>query len=432
MGLGTSALNNGRCLADPFQALHKHIWQRIPYHMRRNALFSATRLAAPRISQSARPTTPVQVLGHIGDGSGLGTAARLVGQAIGTNPHFGSVAPPQISSTFARLAPSFKRMRWPATLLAHINAPFVPVALLRLGKTLVADKYIVGCWAWELPQVPADWSHGLPFVHEIWVPSHFTAAAVKPIANGRPVRVVHYPVAIDAPAHQSIVDQSIRKPQRRRQHSAVDPFRVLTLFNMASSFARKNPLAAVQAFVRAFGQSRAAHLMIKVSNGGVFPNGLAQLESAIKGLNVSIIYQSLNRDAVLQLYGQSDVLLSLHRSEGFGLPIAEAMLFGVPAVATDWSGNTDFLSSETGCPISYRLIPAEDPQHTYQYPNLSWADADIDAAAEALTKLAEDEPRRRALGIAAQRHAQDIFSVETFNAHVASLLKPPGIGEIQL
>ena len=117
--------------------------------------------------------------------------------------------------------------------------------------------------------------------------------------------------------------------------------------------------------------------------------------------NITLISASLEKSALNALYSEADVLISLHRSEGFGLTLAEAMLRGLPVIATNWSGNVDFLTGDTGIPVPYRLVPAQDPQGTYQHPDLRWADADIDAAAAALRRLRADPALRRTLGEAA-------------------------------
>jgi len=115
-----------------------------------------------------------------------------------------------------------------------VNAPFVPYALVLLGRRLVSQKWRIGYWAWELPKVPLDWRRGAEFVHEIWVPSQFTAAAVGPVAGGRTVEVVAHPVA--GPTREIDSGQSS------------GDFRVLTVFQASSGGgARKNPLAAIEA-----------------------------------------------------------------------------------------------------------------------------------------------------------------------------------------
>ncbi len=99
-------------------------------------------------------------------------------------------------------------------------------------------------------------------------------------------------------------------------------------------------------------------------------------------------------------------MLSLHRSEGFGLVPAEAMLLGRAVVVTDWSGNTDFTDADTAALVPYRLVPAVDPRGVFQAPGAVWAEADIDAAAAQLRRLADDPAQRAALGARAQLAAR--------------------------
>jgi glycosyltransferase involved in cell wall biosynthesis len=279
----------------------------------------------------------------------------------------------------------------------------MPLAMLRLGHRLVRKKRVVGYWAWELPRASADWRHGVPFVHEVWVPSRFTENAVSGLAADVPVRVVPHPVAAcdtgGAPA----------KPAADR------PFTVLTIFNAASSFARKNPCAAVRAFRTAFGDDRAARLIVKATHLSDFPDALAQLVAAIGAAdNIVLIDRPLHKSQMTGLYAKADVVVSLHRSEGFGLVIAEAMLRGLPVVATDWSGSTDFLTRHTGVPIPYELVPACDPQGTYHHPEMRWADANAEEAALALRRLRDDPEFRQRLGSEAARFAASAFSAATY------------------
>jgi glycosyltransferase involved in cell wall biosynthesis len=171
---------------------------------------------------------------------------------------------------------------------------------------------------------------------------------------------------------------------------------------MASSFARKNPCAAISAFRSAFGDDPDVRLVVKLANVTTYPYGLKLIQAAIADArNITLISTTLEKSALDALYSETDVLISLHRSEGFGLTMAEAMLRGLPVVATNWSGNVDFLTDDTGIPLPYRLVPAQDPQGTYQHPNSRWADADIEAAAAALQRLRADPALRRKLGEAA-------------------------------
>jgi glycosyltransferase involved in cell wall biosynthesis len=195
------------------------------------------------------------------------------------------------------------------------------------------------------------------------------------------------------------------------------------MFNVASSLERKNPRAAIEAFKQAFGDDPNTRLVVKYSNASAFPQALRMLEEAAHGLsNIVFIGNTMNTAEVDNLYAQADVVLSLHRAEGFGLVVAEAMLRGIPVIATNWSGNTDFLTRETGVPIGYRLIPAHDPQDTYNYPALNWADADVREAAEALRMLRADPDLCKRLGAAAMEHASQLFSPRTYGEMVKRLL----------
>jgi glycosyltransferase involved in cell wall biosynthesis len=296
------------------------------------------------------------------------------------------------------------------TLIVHVNAPFLPLAMAALGS-VVRKKFVVGSWAWELPQVPDEWRYGIPFVHEIWVPSSFVANAVSPIAANRPVRVIFHPVAL---SHSDSATN--RAPEQ-------SVFRVLTIFNTASSVSRKNPLASIRAFRAAFGGDPNTRLIIKVANMSSFKEMSRMITEAITECsNITVLSKTVDDVELERLYLEADVFISLHRAEGFGLTIAEAMLHGLPVIATGWSGNVDFLGDQTGVPIPFRLVAAEDPQGTYDCPDMTWADADIDAAATALRRLRDNPLLRETIGKQAARHAREVLSGQTYASHVQRFL----------
>ena len=343
--------------------------------------------------------TPIIVAGALSTASGLGQSARLCHEALrlagvkvlGIDLSADLMQPQDISGfTFddgrARLGTG--------TLILHVNAPFVPLALWRLGARFLCDKRIVGYWAWELPKLPADWRHGMPFVHDILVPSRFVADAVRPLSGGRPVHVLPHAVMAERP-------HAGRPPRPPGQ-----PFTVLTIFNAASSIARKNPAASIDAFRLAFGGDPTARLIVKVAN----LNSCKDAESVIKQAvgtaeTISVIDGVMSEPEIDVLYQRADCVLSLHRSEGFGLVLAEAMARGIPVVATDWSGNVDFLTHATGCPVPFRLVPAADPQHTYNHPGMLWAEPDVAMAAQCLRQLRDEPDKAARLGENAARFA---------------------------
>ncbi|CAN0326334.1 unnamed protein product [Phaeothamnion confervicola] len=157
-------------------------------------------------------------------------------------------------------------------------------------------------------------------------------------------------------------------------------------------------------------------------NPEVWPEGVRRLHAAIGGArNIKIVTQVMTRGDVFSMLAAADVVVSLHRAEGFGLLAAEAMLLGKPVIATDWSATTDFLNAENACPVPYRLIPAHDPQGNYHYPDQKWADPDIDEAARWLRLLRADPALRQRLGNRAKTDASQ-FSQHTYHAQMRRAL----------
>jgi glycosyltransferase involved in cell wall biosynthesis len=405
----------GNSLDSLTKILHRQIWQRLPHRLRRKALFRASMLAARRPCPAAHPHEPLIVVGPLRSATGIGQAARLCYQVLkraGLDVRGIDLTKilmqPLDHTTFEWVDGS--SCQGAGTLIMHVNAPLLPLAMAALGA-VVRDKFVIGSWAWELPRVPDEWRYGIPFVHEIWVPSSFVADAILPIAMNRPIRVMFHPAALCQP------ESATSSPSKQTV------FRVLTIFNVGSSLARKNPIAAVRAFRAAFGDDPSARLTVKVSNASLFKNISRVMAEAIDGCsNITILDGTVDEAELERLYLDADVFMSLHRAEGFGLTIAEAMLYGIPVIATNWSGNVDFLNDQTGVPIPFRLVSAEDPQGTYDYPGMMWAEADVDVAARELRRLRGDPLLRKQIGEQGARHAREILSPQVYASNAQRYL----------
>jgi FkbM family methyltransferase len=180
--------------------------------------------------------------------------------------------------------------------------------------------------------------------------------------------------------------------------------RFLFVFDHNSIFERKNPLAAIEAFTTAFPERTDVRLVLKTINAGKHPGDSERLRMAVaRDERIELIEGYLSADEVARLFASADGYLSLHRSEGFGLTVAEAMAHGLPVVATDYGGTSEFLTAETGWPIPYRLVdvgPGNEP-----YPrDAQWAEPDVAAAAAALREIAGDPKRALERGAAARKH----------------------------
>lgn len=366
-------------------ALHR-IWSLLPRSARREALFSLTAALAPRIARPAPPPAlPLTVAGYFNAPTGLGAATRRL--AGGLRDQGLEVAEADLTGALrqgpagppARVAPGA------GTLLVHVNGPMLPWALLSLGRGAVAGKRVIGVWNWELPVLPRDWDRGFAACHAIWAGTEFVAGACRR-PGGPPVSVVPYPLPRPAPSPLGRADFGLPE----------EAFVTLAVFDATSSLARKNPLGAIEAHSRAFGDDPRHLLLLKTHGTGHAGPGWAEVAAAAAAHgNVRVLDRSLPRGDLWALMAASDVLLSLHRSEGFGFAIAEMMELGRPVVATGWSGNVDFMQGPGCHPVGWRLVPAQDPQGTYDMPAARWAEPDLDEAAAALRRIAAEASLRR-------------------------------------
>lgn len=381
-------------------------WSRLPVRFRKraaHALFSRLQPALPPVPRGnlADPGLPRIVVGLLSSPTGLGQSARLTARALREAGH--AVYGIDLGAYFYEphdavphdLADG-RRITGPAHLIININAPYLPYVLSILGGAFLQEKHVTGYWAWELPLVPRAWARGLPCVHDIAAPSRFVADAIRHIDPVQPVFVLPHPVALDAPPASAKL-----APTNGRCNGG--PFTVTSVLNLASGYERKNPLALIAAFRQAFGHTGDCRLRILVGNADQYPPGRAAIEAALAGnANIHVTWDSLDREALWRWWQGPDVYASLHRAEGFGLPLAEAMCAGYPVVATGWSGNMDFMTAENSFPVRYRLTRVRDPQAKYDSDLGQWAEPDIAHAAQIFQRLRE----RPELGIRAGRCAR--------------------------
>jgi glycosyltransferase involved in cell wall biosynthesis len=388
-------------MSEGLHPLHR-LWRALPADARRRWLARGTAALAPRPDRVAPPAQHgVIVAGELARASGLGEGARLMlaGLTELGIPNWSIRAGLRLPGEAEDVPVAASDAPPPgAPLVLHVNAPHVAAALLRMPRGFLRGRRVIGCWAWELPVAPPDWATGVRFVHEVWVPSRFTAEAIEPLLPGR-VRVVPYCVASRPPAPSALDRQAFGLP--------ADAVVTLCSFSLASSFERKNPLAAIAAHRAAFGDRADRILVMKIGHAGHFGPDLQRLRDAVAGAaNIRFETRTLPLADNHALTACADIVLSLHRSEGFGLVPAEGMLLGRAVVLTNWSGNTDFTDAETAALVPYRLVPAVDPRGVFQAPGAVWAEADVNAAAAHLRHLADDPEARIALGARAQAAAR--------------------------
>lgn len=269
------------------------------------------------------------------------------------------------------------RARYAANII-HINPEQMDLLHLMLPQSTWDKRYNIGVWLWELEDIPDEWCKYFPFVDEVWAPANFTAEAIR---KKSPVPVTMIPYGIEAKTDPRFDRAYFGLPENR--------FLFLCMYDTNSTMARKNPRAVVKAFKQAFAKDdTSVGLVVKLNNPT--DKDMAILKADLEGYeNITFINRILSKTEVNSLIADCNVFVSLHRSEGFGLVMAEAMYLGIPSIATGWSANTDFMNRENSCLVDYSFIPVGENYHLAA-PNQRWADPDIGQAAEYMKRLSAD------------------------------------------
>lgn len=360
----------------------------------------------------------VEVVGFFHSASGIGESARLCAQQLqkmGVKVRCTSVEkmfmkPQETKWSFKDTAAADEI----GCRIIHLNPPMMPPVAIKMGLRTFARVYNIGYWAWELEKIPAEWILAARYVNAVFCPSEFTSQTIRKYTD-KPVVTVPHPVTVG----------EARVGMRNRLSLSDQAFVVSSLFSFGSALERKNPYAAVDAFVAALGETEGAWLILKSNHGGNSDEKKQFLEYIKPYPTIRLIDDILEKDEVLGLIKASDVYLSLHRSEGFGLPIAEAMLIGTPTVVTDWSGSRDFCNGSNSFPVPYTLIPVKSGHPEFAgLVNVKWADPDSAAAATIMKKIYGEREIARTKAELCLRETNGYFSEPRY-IYALDILKKP-------
>jgi glycosyltransferase involved in cell wall biosynthesis len=213
---------------------------------------------------------------------------------------------------------------------------------------------------------------------EIWVATSFVANVVRSVAPV-PVRTLFPGVAIGSFEPRS--RRAFGLPGREDGR-----FAFLFSFHMGSVMERKSSHGLIRAFQQAFSPEEPVDLVLKTTSFGRFDAQIVELRAAAKDANITVFDRVLTPDEILSLMDACDAYVSLHRREGLGLTMAEAMLLGKPVIATRYSGNLDFMDDQNSLLVDYKLVHTGPSVPPYDSTAL-WAEPSVEHAAQLMRRL---------------------------------------------
>jgi glycosyltransferase involved in cell wall biosynthesis len=332
----------------------------------------------------------VNVVGYFRSELGTGEAARqmvsaLDAQRIPLLPIHGQTIPvSRQSHPYETASPD--EAPFPINLIC-MNADMLPEFARQVGTEFFAGRYSIGMWFWEVEPFPERWRDSFSLLEELWAPTAHIAAALRPQAT-IPVTTIRMPVA-PAPV-----------PPRSRAELGLDESRFLFLFSFdyLSVAERKNALGVIAAFRSAFGEGEGAQLVIKCINSEHNPDYHARLRAAVAAhSDVRLIDGYMSPSDNRSLSAVCDCYVSLHRAEGFGLGMAEAMWNGKPVIATGYSGNLDFMTVDNSLLVEHELVPIGEGFDPYPADGV-WAQPSVEHAAALIRRVFDESEWSNQLG----------------------------------
>ena len=383
-------------------------------------LIDSTRSPATLAIEELMPVGGINLIGYLTAELGLGEAVRSLARACvdasipfsATDVGFQSQNLQRDTRLLAQAVPD----SFPIDLM-YVNADqTAATARYLMEQNRQPARYRIGYWHWEQPRLPASALGAFAHVDEVWVPSTFVHDAVAPFS---PVPVVKIPHAISFTPSAGASRSQFGLPD--------DKLLALVMYDFHSYQYRKNPQAALAAFRQAAAHRTDVALVIKTINGQHHAQAREELKRSVSDLpHIIFIDEFFTRQQTWDLQACCDLLISLHRAEGFGLAPAEMMYLGKPVIATGWSANTDFMTTDNSFPVRYLLQPLQQAVGVYP-AGQPWAEADIDHAAWCLTRLLDDPALRRETGLRAAADIRRQLSPQAVGALVRERLSLLGL-----
>ncbi len=362
-------------------------------------------LSAISLTETAKELASpgVNIIGHFCYPSGLRTSVEAIGEGLRQAGVETSLRDLRTDKSDEPNHAAYTGSELFDTTLIHAQPePFFDTAYAQADLFERNPRaYRIGYWYWELEQIPEFWLKKGESLDELWTATKFVADALKQRFN-IPVHTMFPGVRLGSFQRRALTDFGLDGERK---------FTFLFTFHMMSIMERKNPLGLIRAFKQAFSQGEPVALVLKTSFGNRHQAQLKELHAAARGANVSIIDQVFTQDETLSLMNACDAYVSLHRSEGLGLTMAEAMLLGKPVIATRYSGNLDFMDDSNSLLVDYSMVKVGQGKQPYE-ANASWAEPSVEHAARLMRQLYENQTSAAELGMKAKADLSERVSVE--------------------
>ena len=361
-------------------------------------------------------TPGVNVLGYHHVSSGLGSIARQIAQSLDAAGIPVVEVDNVVSTSPRRRAARPMPPRLHDVTVAVVTAFEFEAIADRYPELFGPDRRVVGVWFWELAQVPKAHRDAAALADEIWAPSRFVLDAYR--SELEPDMSVRFaPFRVDQP----IVDPDRAVAWRQKWGDKVV---FLVAFDYLSILDRKNPLGAIEAFRGAFrADEDHVRLIVKSVNGEQRPDDVARVRAAADGdQRIELLDIHLEDAEHHALLAAADCLVSLHRSEGYGLHPALAMWVGTAVIATRYSGVVDFLDDTCAGLVDYAMVSVSGGQGIYA-ETASWANPDLTQAAAKMRRVVEDADWRAGLVSMARTRMAEQPSPAQFGEGLAALLR---------
>ncbi len=250
-----------------------------------------------------------------------------------------------------------------------LPVPEIVRAYLTLPKAFQKERIHVFAPPWELPHMPKIWHKALNKADELWAPSRFIQKALQGFSS-KPVYLM--PLSVGLPvAEKSYTRADFGIPENM--------FLFLSIFDWNSWYIRKNPEAVIKSFLQEFPNDQNVGIVIKTIHAGENIKKLHEMMSHTDNKRIFILSETFNAEKMSGLYHCVNAYISLHRAEGFGRTLAEAMLANLPVITTNFSGNTDFCTEDTAFLVNGPLVNVKQGEYLF-YEDQYWCEPSIEEA----------------------------------------------------